>query len=488
VPGLFLAVAAAFAVLAVNRHWLLPSLDDTGVRYLTAAPQLAAGATPAVPIAPWDATSATTGLEGVGTLMPILMAVTSAGGTRVHVAALWVLCGAAAVAVLALAWTAGGAAGVPAALLAGALVAAAPCTLDAVTAVDPSILLASLVALMVGVMVYRPRWNPAHGLLAALAWLSHPAGAGAVAAATVWPVASGERRARKGTAALLAAAPAALLLALGARWPLLSPPGAPGAGPAFHALLAAIQGLLSASAPFAGGAGWLPAGAALLAALGALVVTEARATPTPPPMPHWTDPAAADLLALRLRRASAVTALAALIGTAWGGRVGGGWLPAALLLLALGVVAAARWARRIRGPVGWGPVALLLLWGGAAAWTTRTRALDLRTDGRGLTARVWVASPVVRWLDNRARPYGEIYASEPALVLVQSGRGARALPRGEGDDAAFAARFAAHPGAVVLTGPDATDRRAAELSRLLGVRVVVRSGEGRVLVPADAGG
>jgi hypothetical protein len=193
-----------------------------------------------------------------------------------------------------------------------------------------------------------------------------------------------------------------------------------------------------------------------------------------------------DLLALRFRRAAAVVAVASVSATAWSGSVVGGWLPAALLLLALAAAAAVRWARRPGGPARWAPLAIVLLWGAAAAWTTRGRLMELRSDGSGATARMWVASPVVRWIDNRSRPYAEIYATDPALVLVQSGRGARTLPAGGDDLAAFARRFSAHPGAVVLTRPDDDDARARTLTTLLGLREVVRAGEGRVLVPTDS--
>ncbi len=484
VPGLFLAVAVAFAVLAVNHHWLLPSLDETGVRYLTLAPQLAAGAAPAVPIASWDAEAGTSGLAGRGALMPWIMAGLVAGGARPHVAALWVLAGAAALTVLALAWTTGGASGVAGAALTGVLVALAPFTLDASTAVAPAILLGALAAWLVGAMTYQPRWHALHGTLGALAWLAHPAGVGAVAAAMVWP-AAGRAGARGawGARALLAAAPAAVLLAVGARWPLLAPPTG---APSLPALGQALHALLLDAAPFARAWWSVPAGGVLLAGLGILVVVEARTTPAPPPSPHWSDPAAADLLALRFRRAAGLVALASVVGSAWGGPDASEPLPAALLLVALAGAAAVRWARRMRGAAGWAPLLVLVLWGAGAALASRRGIVLLRTEGRGLTARVWVASPVIRWIDNRSRPYERIYATDPALVLVQTGRAARSLPSGDADVDAFARRFAAHPGALVLTGADDTDARAGSLSELLGLSEAVHAAEGRVLVPSGA--
>ena len=107
----------------------------------------------------------------------------------------------------------------------------------------------------------------------------------------------------------------------------------------------------------------------------------------------------------------------------------------------------------------------------------------LQADGKGHTAAKWVASEVIRWVDNRSQPYPVIYASHPTLLLLQSGRVARALPTQEGHGLAFLEAFQAAPGAVVLTGESASVHEA--LVAPLDLREVVRATEGRVLVPRD---
>ncbi len=337
-PGLFLVLAVAFGVLALNRWWLFPALDETGVRYIAAAPDLAAGRAPAIPLAAWDAASPTSGLEGEGKLMPLLMAVAVRGGARPHVAGLWVLAGSAALAMLALAWVVGGVAGVGGALAMGLLVLCAPPGPAAATLLGPDLLLTALVALLLGAMTYQPRWSAAHGVLAALAWLAHPAGVGAVAAAVVWPAARGGSRHEKFRGVALATAAPLLLLAAGTRWPLLDPParGASGA-----ALANGLRGLTEAAGAGLGGGGGLLLGVAVFAGLGALTLVEAGSTPTPPADPHWSDPAAADLLAARFRPAAGLLTLGGLVATAWSPRTVDPWIPCAYL--------SARAVRRLRG-------------------------------------------------------------------------------------------------------------------------------------------
>ncbi|MGD8322179.1 MAG: hypothetical protein PVJ02_17140, partial [Gemmatimonadota bacterium] len=240
VPGLFLALLAAFFVLAANDHWLFPALDRTGVLYLDTAPLLAEGSPPEIPVAAWDAPTPVTGLEGQGTLMPLIMAGLVRLGARPHVAGLWIVAAGLGIAVFALSWAAGGVAGVPGAVAAGLLVLVAPLTRDAATALGPDTLLAALVALLAGVMTYQPRWWLLHGAVAALAWLAHPAGVGAVAAVAIWAGARSGTGSRRVAAAAIGLAPAALLLAAGTLDPLLSPPVVSGGrgGPA-----AALGGL-----------------------------------------------------------------------------------------------------------------------------------------------------------------------------------------------------------------------------------------------------
>jgi len=487
VPGLFLALLAASAVLAANRGWLFPALEETGVRYLAAAPDLAAGRAPAIPLARWDAASPTSGLEGEGKLMPLLMAAAVKGGARPHVAGLWTLAGSAALAVVALSWAVGGVAGAGGALAVGLLVLCAPPGTAAATLLGPLLLLAAMVAVLLGTMTYQPRWSPAHGALAAMAWLAHPAGVGAVAAAVVWPAARSYTPAEKARKVLWAAAAPFALLAAGAVWPLVDPPtrGTSGA-----ALVGALQGLLRAAGAGAGGWMGVLAGLVALVALGGLTLAEARSTPVPPPDTHWSDPAAADVLAARFRPAAGLLALSGLMAAAWAPGTATPWLPSSWVLLALAAAVSARWRRRFRGPLSWAPLVVLLAWAVTAGWSSRGELVRLRRTGRGVTAVVWVDSPVIRWIDNRSRPWAEIYASDPALVLLQTGRGARSLPVDTTQWGDFARRFEARPGALVLTGADNSDPRVDALRARLGLAEVVRAPEGRVLVPAppDSGG
>lgn len=487
VPGLFLALLAASGVLALNRWWLFPSLEETGVRYLAAAPDLAAGRAPAIPLATWDAASPTSGLEGEGKLMPLLMAAAVKGGARAHVAGLWTLAGSAALAVVALSWAVGGVAGAGGALAVGLLVLSAPPGVAAATLLGPVLLLAALVAVLLGTMTYQPRWFPAHGALAAVAWLAHPAGVGAVAAAVLWPVARGGTPGERTRRVLSAAAPPLVLLAAGAVWPLLDPPAR---GVSGQALVVAFHGLLVAAGAGVGGWAGTAVGVVMLLALGALTLVEAGSTPKPPADTHWSDPAAADVLAARFRPAAGLLALAGLIATAWAPGTVSPWLPSSCVLLALAAATAVRWRRRVAGPLSWAPLAVLLAWAVTAGWSSWTELGRLRQTGKGVTAVVWVASPVIRWIDNRSRPWTEFYASDPALVLLQTGRAARSLPVDTAEWSGFARHFEAHPGALVLTGEDNSDIRADALRTRLGLSEVVRTAEGRVLVPAspDPGG
>ena len=483
IPGLFLALAAAFAILTLNNHWLLPAVDDDGVAYLVAAPHLAEGQAPAIPIVDFDATEATTGLGNRGTAMPLAMAGIVRTGSRPHVAALWVLALSAALALLTAAWVAGGVAGIPGALVAGLALAGASLTLEAVTAVRPEVLVMALVGLLLGLMTYRPGWSALHGVPAALAWLAHPVGVGAVAAAVLWPLRRTRRR-RDVAATALAAFPAVVLLALpGLLHGTLVPPGLPGlteAGPA-----SAVAGLL----------GWLGAGfggvpgplLGLLVAIAvvAMVLFDVRTTPTPAPDVHWSDPAASDALAAALRPAAGLLLLglgaAAVLTAKTGGALTRPWAPMALPLAVLATSAAVRLARRGSGARSVLPAAVLIVWMSVSSVNAVLAFRDIRAEGRGHTAKVWVQSEVIRWLDNRSKSYQVLYATDPALVLFQTQRIARGMPSDSERHAAFVARFRMEPGPVVLTG-DGTGEAEALMAEL-GLVEIVRAPEGRILVP-----
>lgn len=482
-PGLFLALAASFGVLTANNHWLLPSVDETGVRYLVTAPAIAAGEAPAVPIADWDAASAETGLEGQGKLVPILMAAGIRQGARAFVAGLWVMALAAGGVVLALCWSVGGVGGIPAAVLATLLLVASPLTVEAATVLDPGLVEAALVLALLGALTYRPDGALLHGILAALAWWSAPVGLGAVAAVLAWPVTRAGTWPVRTRRLVLGVLPPAVLVGAALRWPLLTPPAW---HPARGSGLVGVAGLTRwAGFGLPGWAG-VAVGAVLLLLLAVLVIREGRSAPKPKGPLAWTDPSAPDWLARSFRPAAALllasTAVVALTGPA-GASLTPPWLPVAWLLAAVAGAAAWRWWTHTAGVMRWVPAGLLILWVAVGGWRAADRMVRLRDEGRGDTAKVWVASPVVRWIDNQAPKGLPIYASDPALVYIQSTRAARRLPALGAGLSGFAQFFHEHPGAVVVTAPDNTEARVLALSDSLDLKAEVTAPEGTVLLP-----
>lgn len=483
VPGLFLALSAALGVLGANTHWLSPAQGETGVRYFVSAPVLARGEVPLTPWIPAGQATPQDALAGRGRLMPVLMAGLIRQGAKPFVSALWVLAGSAGVAVLGLAWVAGGVAGVPGALVSALVLLAAPLSLEATTVLGPDALLAAFAALLLGTLTYRPRASALHGALGTLAWLAHPAGLGLLAAAVVWPFSRGagdRSRPRRFGAAGVVALPALVVLALGARHPLLVPPGVQGGDLA--AMRATLAGVLSFAGGGLPGAVGVVSGAVLLAMLGGLVILEARSTPSPPADVSWDHPAAPDALALVFRPAGALVALGAVVGAwaAWTGEaLSAPWFAAAVPLSALAGTSVVRWGRQRGSLRGWLPAALLSLWIGASALGAWRSLSHIRTSGRGYTSAQWVTSPVIRWIDNRSGPYAILYADQPALVLLQTGRASTELRLSDGGVEAFAAVFEKAPGAVILTGDDLP--LADAVAERMGLQVLADAPHGRVL-------
>ena len=496
IPGLVLGVLTAFAVLALNTGWLLPSVDADGLAYLQVAPALAAGEAPVLPAPTWDDPTATTGLEGRGTAAPLLMSVAVGGGARPHVAALWFLALAAGLLALTAAWVGGGVAGVPGAVVAAAAVCASPLTVETVTSIRPDILVAAAVGFQLGLMVYRPRWNVAHGAAAALAWLAHPVGVGAVAAAAVWPLRGGAGAGRgwgRGAAgAVLAVLPAAVLMASGSvLHGLLVPASLLASGtPSFEGVATGALGILRSFGGGIPGVVGVALGVLVVPAAALAVVRERRGRAPVPEDVHWSDPRAVDLLAGRLVPAAGILSLALTLTALWTGDGGGGlarpWMAALTPVAVLVSASVARvWQGRSGSP-GRLPGVVLALWlltsATAGAFTFRS----IRTEGRGYTRAIWVSSEVTRWLDNRSAPYPVIYASDPGLLQLVSGRVARRLPPPDGQDDALRAAFLAAPGAVVLT--DDAVAWGEGLADLLGLEVVVGVEEGAVLAGSGDGG
>jgi hypothetical protein len=483
VPGLFLALVAVFGVLGANDHWLLPAQGETGVRYFVAAPVLARGEAPLTPWIPAGETGPVDALADQGRLMPVAMAVLVRQGARPHVAALWVMAGAAAVAVVAVSWVAGGVAGIPGAVVAGAVFLVGPATLEAATLLGPDMVLAALAALLLGTLTYRPRAGWLHGLVAAAAWYAGPAGLGLVATAMVWPFtrAAGARSGGgRATAAGTAALPAVVLLAAGALHSMLGVPGVHGAGVADA--WAAARGIAAFLGPGLPPMVGSVVGALGLAGLVLLVVADAVGTPLPPPDVHWSDPAAPDALARIFRPAAGLVALGALLGATASGSADSllaPWFPVTVPVAALVGATVVRWTRRGGGWGRWTPAACLAVWVVLSGWATRRTFVELRESGRAYTAAHWVASPLIRWIDNESGPYRVLHADQPALVLLQTGRPSRGIASEEGGVEALVRDFGAAPGAVVLTG--AARSHADEIRRRLALEVLVDDPDGVVL-------
>ena len=485
-PGLFLALAAAFAILTLNSHWLLPAVDDDGMAYLVAAPQLASGQAPDIPLVAWDAADPTTGLEDRGTAMPLAMAALMGTGQRTFVTALWMLAVSAGLGVLTAAWVGGGVAGIPGALAAGLALAASPLMVQSVTAIRPEVLVMAMVGLQLGLMTYRPRWSIAHGIPAAVAWLAHPVGLGAVAAAVVWPLRQDRPRRSPGAAAL-AAMPSIVLLATGSMMHgTLVPPGL--SGPSVAGAWSTAVGILRWAGTGFGGFIGPVLGLVVAVAILALVVADLRGTPDPPPDVHWSDPAAADALAVQLRPAAGILVLAlgtaAVLTAGSGGGFAQPWAPMTLPLTVLAASSAIRRGKGRSGAKSLVPVAILVAWMSMSSVNAVLTFRTIRAEGRGHTAAVWVASEVIRWVDNRSAPYPLLYASEPALILLQSGRAARGIPATGARRPGFVESFRAHPGPIVLSGTARS--QAKSLAEELGLVEVVNTEEGIVLIPDPA--
>lgn len=493
IPGLFLALVAAVAVLAMNGSWLLPAVDDTGAAYLVSVPMIATGAAPVLPWAPWDSSEPTSELEDRGSALPLMMAALMRVKPSAHIVGLWAMALSASALFFAVGWVAGGVAGMSGALVAGLLLGVSGPIVALATTIRPELLAMALVALQLGMMTYQPRWSLAHGLLGAMCWLAHPVGAGAVAAAVLWPFA----RPRGGPRRVLAAGAALLpTVVLFASSPLLHGLLKPPSLGAFRTglgtgILETTGGLLVwAGGGFAGPAG-LALGLLVVVGATAWVLLEARATPTPPADVHWSDPAAPDLLAESFRPAAGLLALALVLPALAGvggsaGSLGTGWTPVLVPTAALLAAAVTRSLRRHLRPAVIAGAGVLALWMIASGWTATAHLQDVHRIGRGHTAAVWIESKVIRWVDNRSRAFPTIYASSPALLIIVSGQPTRGLPAEPGDLDAFAEHFRRHPGALVVTGTPPEGLQVSDYLGALDVTPLVDAPEGTVLVPRGA--
>ena len=85
-------------------------------------------------------------------------------------------------------------------------------------------------------------------------------------------------------------------------------------------------------------------------------------------------------------------------------------------------------------------------------------------------------------MDNRAPRDLPLYATEPLLIWLHTGREAWSLEGAASRLDAFAEAYARRPGALVLTGADRSE--AERFAQRLGLTGAVETAEGRVLVPA----
>lgn len=482
VAGLLLAGIGALATLAANQGWLLPSVDEGGVAYLVAAPQVAHEGATSSPWTGWDGNDRDV-LSGRGVGLTTMMSGLLAVRPQPHVTALWSLAGSAALLLLFLSWSVGGVAGITGGLLSGVVMLSSALGVSLATSVRPELLAMALVALQLGLFTYQPRWWLAHGLVAALCWLTLPVGVGCVLAAVLVAIWTRDAPQAKGqaAAATLATALVAPALTFVLPWSglgALLPARAPGVGSA----MAGVRGV----ADFLGG-GWggpsVVLGLLVGAGAAALVLSEWVETPAVLEPVSWDDPRAPDGLAEAFRPAALIQAVSLLVATELVGSLDGPtsapWGLVTVPVVALGCAAVARRASRRRGRTPVVPVvALWLALSGVGAY----RTLDgIQDNGRALTHRDWVSSEVVRWVDNRSDGYDVFYSDQPALLHIQSGEAAVRLPRRAASLDRFADVFANRPGALVVTAD--SNIPASVFVEALDMDVVVDRPEGTVLVP-----
>jgi len=507
-PGLFLALVVAIGVLRADRSWLLPTVDAEGARYMEAASSLAAGREPVDPVASWRDPDAERSLR-VRPLIPAVMVAFIHTRARTHAAGLWVIALSGALAVLCLSWAVGGAAGTLGALAAAGVLALNPTAAGLVTHLGSEGPLLAVSALLLVAMTYLPGWSLLHGALAALAWWIHPAGLGMVVASAVLPWLRPARTGREiwpGVVVALAPWVLMLLLVGGPTDALARPvPWVPAPGAWLAGLWAGVAEIGAWLFPFR-----LGAAEYVVAALLAVGVIVMLRVPIEDPEPVIIGEGARRLVlvppARHLRRAVISVAIGGCLGGVWAMATAPATLPTGLpyfVPVSLAVAAAVgSTLGRLLAPTGSRirAVALaagLLAWmgaAGAAGWRTLA---DIQAHGRGFTADTMVDSEVLRWVDNRARPYAYLYSNQPDLVAFLGGRRSIRLPDDDADasadPAAFAEAFREHPGAIVLF------RRPAEHSTSDGMRtpsavaalgdslrVMVSARDGEVLAPPGA--
>ncbi|MFQ5537500.1 MAG: hypothetical protein ACE5GJ_08620 [Gemmatimonadota bacterium] len=484
--GLFLALIAAFSVLWGNQSWLLPAVDADGILTFYAAEAMSVDAPAVVPIAPWNGPGDIAGLSDRSVAVPWVLSRMIRSGLRTHVAALWYLALTLAAVVLTAAWVAGGAAGSGGAVLAGLLLMVSPLVVGEGTTVGPELLVTAVVGLQLGLMTYRPRWAPAYGAAAALAWLVHPVGAGAVAAAILWPLMSRGEFRSPARHAVAAAVPAAFFLLTGPFTPgIPTPPALLERGSVLGGLVPTVAGILRWAGAGLPGAAGLVAGAGVLAGLLLLLRWDAATTSRVSPNTPWYAPQAPDLLAQRARPAALVLALSLAVAASLGpgpakGSLAVPWAPAVLPLAVLAALSLARVVENHVGPVRAAAVSMATVWVLLSGWDAMRFLHDVRREGRGASTARWVRSDLIRWLDNDAPPDAYVLASQPTLVLLHTGRPTRLLPPDSVTALELKAVLGSRPVVAVLTARDTL--RVESLRWTEGMDTAIRGSEGLILI------
>lgn len=480
--ALVIGFCATYGTLSMNYSWLTPGASSDSVAYLGAAESFARDGTFEVPFSEWNAADSTEVLAHYPPGFPVLISLPMYVGVRSHPAALWVMAASAGIALafsfLLVAEVFGSTAGVLAALV----VFVTPVFAKQLLAVwsEPTYL--ALTLPMLYLMLKRPRWALAYGLLAAAALSVRYVGAAGSAAAVIWSVLHERGGARRVRAAVLAGAPSLVFLL----W--------------WHGIVADTGGTIRQFSLYGGWARnlldtlgmlpeWLvpmswPGGlglALLLLALAcALLAASFRAG-------AWEGTRRGMLLMFGLYSGLYVAVLVASRifldpVIPFDARL---FLPI-LLLASLTVASAlAYMADILPTPTRWAAVVLAGFWMGSSWIEIKTGVRMVNEIGRFYTFSAWISDPVVRWIDNDSRPFDVIYSNEPELIFYQTGRLAKRLP-GAGEDLAdFRTAFERDRAAIVMAYPlRVVDTTPQAIARAVRVGIAVQTQMGIVFVPA----
>lgn len=498
--ALVMASLAFSAVLFVTEP-AGPGLEPASASYLGAAESLAAGHGFRVPFAPWNSADSTSALTDYPPGFSTAIAGPLALGLPAAQAARLVEALSAFMAMAVLLALVGDAAGAGTAALLGLALLVMPATVDLHLSVSSGPLFLACVAFTLATMVAAREQPLAAGLSAAAAMLVRFSGIGAVLAVVVWALT------RRGTPrdrvrrAVLAAAPALLVMLA---WVVATRGAGEGAirrlgvyGGWERAMAGGARTLTTWLAPMAHpapGAGWV----ALIVAAGVVamfVVGTRRAYRLwrllPADIPMHSSANVPQLMAARVLGASALVggcyALVLLAARLFAdGRLTfDERLLAPLIVLAAVAfaVAAASWWRGARRAGRAALIVALLGWGGASLAASWRHAHDALANGADLANEAWRESPTLDWARAEGGPH-PLYTNWPAVSYLYLGRPARGLPPSADPQTlrAFGDTLAAHGGMVLaFLASNPAYMSPDSLESALGLRVVATFPDGRVL-------